>query len=154
MGWRNLKLFQRKQPQINLVVFPPHNHWDGKGKNASSYWVQKIRTAVYGKENQPVHRAAAIARLYMDGWAVWSPVYTISKLKAALRWWCNDFGPDSQFNIEKCRLLKEFMIEHPPDFLISDKFCQGYFRKNTKCTPWFYNQSVHLSLNLLVKQGI
>ena len=45
--------------------------------------------------------------------------------KAALRWWCNDFGPDSRFNIEKCRLLKEFMIEHPPDFLISDRCCGG-----------------------------
>lgn len=45
--------------------------------------------------------------------------------KAALRWWCNDFGPDSRFNIEKCRLLKEFMIANPPDFPISDGCCGG-----------------------------
>lgn len=45
--------------------------------------------------------------------------------KAALRWWCNAFGPGSQTNIEKCRLLKEFMIENPPDFLISDGCCKG-----------------------------
>ena len=45
--------------------------------------------------------------------------------KAALRWWCNAFGPDSQINIEKCRLLKEFMIANPPDFPISDGCCKG-----------------------------
>lgn len=45
--------------------------------------------------------------------------------KAALRWWCNEWGQDSQINIEKCRLLKEFMIENPPDFPISDGCCKG-----------------------------
>ena len=45
--------------------------------------------------------------------------------KAALRWWCNDFGEGSQLNIEKCRLLKEFMVENPPDFKISDRCCKG-----------------------------
>lgn len=45
--------------------------------------------------------------------------------KAALRWWCNGFGPGSQLNIEKFRLLKEFMIENPPEFLISDGCCKG-----------------------------
>lgn len=45
--------------------------------------------------------------------------------KAALRWWCNAFGEGSQLNIERCRLLKEFMIAHPPDFPISDGCCKG-----------------------------
>ena len=45
--------------------------------------------------------------------------------KAALRWWCNGWGPDSRTNISKCRLLKEFMVENPPDFLISDGCCKG-----------------------------
>ena len=45
--------------------------------------------------------------------------------KAALRWWCNEFGVGSQMNIEKCRLLKEFMIANPPNFLISDRCCKG-----------------------------
>lgn len=45
--------------------------------------------------------------------------------KAALRWWCNEFGVGSQMNIEKCRLLKEFMIANPPDFPISDRCCKG-----------------------------
>ena len=45
--------------------------------------------------------------------------------KAALRWWCNAFGPGSRLNIEKCRLLKEFIIANPPDFPISDGCCKG-----------------------------
>lgn len=45
--------------------------------------------------------------------------------KAALRWWCNEWGQGSQINIEKCRLLKEFMIANPPDFPISDGCCKG-----------------------------
>jgi len=45
--------------------------------------------------------------------------------KAALRWWCNEWGPESRANIEKCRLLKEFMIANPPDFPISDGCCKG-----------------------------
>lgn len=45
--------------------------------------------------------------------------------KAALRWWCNEWGPESRMNIEKCRLLKEFMIANPPGFNISDGCCKG-----------------------------
>lgn len=43
--------------------------------------------------------------------------------KGALRWWCNDFGENSSFNISKHKYLKEFMIANPPDFLISSKCC-------------------------------
>lgn len=45
--------------------------------------------------------------------------------KAALRWWCNAFGLGSMMNIEKCRVLKEFMVANPPDFPISDGCCKG-----------------------------
>ena len=45
--------------------------------------------------------------------------------KAALRWWCNAFGPGSRMNIEKCRLLKEFMIANPPKIGFSDGCCKG-----------------------------
>lgn len=45
--------------------------------------------------------------------------------KAALRWWCNDWpgGRSSRFNIAYNTWLKEFMIENPPTFRISDKCC-------------------------------
>lgn len=54
------------------------------------------------------------------------------KCKAALRWWCNDFprlvsGKESSFNIAYNHLLKEFMINNPPTFKISNKCC--YYAK-------------------------
>lgn len=45
--------------------------------------------------------------------------------KAALRWWCNEWGEKSKTNISNNKWLKEFMIENPPDFLISDGCCNG-----------------------------
>lgn len=47
----------------------------------------------------------------------------------ALKWWCNDWGEGSQFNIEKRMYLKEFMVKNPPDFKISAKCCD-YAKKN------------------------
>ena len=41
--------------------------------------------------------------------------------KAALRWWCNKFG--GRFDIAYTKGLKEYMIENPPQFLISDRCC-------------------------------
>lgn len=41
--------------------------------------------------------------------------------KAALRWWCNDFG--GRFDIAYTKGLKEYMIEFPPTFKISDQCC-------------------------------
>ena len=45
----------------------------------------------------------------------------------ALKWWCNAFAPngnkESRFNISHNRYLKEFMVENPPDFKISNKCC-------------------------------
>ena len=46
------------------------------------------------------------------------------KCKAALRWWCNEWGDDSHFNISRNRYLKEFIIENPPQFKISNMCCQ------------------------------
>lgn len=47
------------------------------------------------------------------------------KCKAALRWWCNDFGLKSRFNINYHKYLKEFIIDNPPVFKISNKCCDG-----------------------------
>ena len=47
------------------------------------------------------------------------------KCKTALNWWCNNFGENSRMNIKQNKWLKEFMIENPPDFLISDGCCKG-----------------------------
>lgn len=48
------------------------------------------------------------------------------KCRSALRWWCNEWGDNSQFNIKKNKYLKEFLIDNPPvNILISPKCCEG-----------------------------
>ena len=51
------------------------------------------------------------------------------KCKTALKWWCNECGEGSSFNIQRNKWLKEFMIENPPSFKISDKCCK-YAKKD------------------------
>lgn len=55
-------------------------------------------------------------------------VQTYPNCRSALMWWCNTNQSD-QFNIRRNKGLKEFMVENPPDFLISDKCCL-YAKKN------------------------
>ena len=57
---------------------------------------------------------------------------------AALKWWCNQYGEGSKFNIAWNSQLKEFMIENPPTFPISALCCyktkkdviHNYIKKN------------------------
>lgn len=49
--------------------------------------------------------------------------------KSALMWWCNANGEKSRFNINCNKWLKEFMIENPPSFKISNKCCK-YAKKD------------------------
>lgn len=51
------------------------------------------------------------------------------KCKSALRWWCNEWGGSSKFNISNNKYLKEFIIENPPWFKISPRCCE-YAKKN------------------------
>lgn len=44
--------------------------------------------------------------------------------RAALRWWCNEWGENSSYNISRRRYLKEFLIAYPPKISISDLCCQ------------------------------
>lgn len=42
----------------------------------------------------------------------------------ALKWWCNvSQGKTSQYTIQRAPYLKEFMVQNPPNFKISDKCC-------------------------------
>ena len=52
-------------------------------------------------------------------------VQTYPDCRSALRWWCNDWGEKSRINIRRHRWSKEFLMEHPPDFPITDKCCSG-----------------------------
>ena len=50
-----------------------------------------------------------------------------SGIKEALRWWCNDYPSkeniNSKFNINRNPWLKEFLIQNPPPFKVSNKCC-------------------------------
>ena len=54
--------------------------------------------------------------------------------KGALQWWCNEWGDNSNFNIKRNKWLKEFIVQNPPAFFISDKCCK-YAKKDVgdKC---------------------
>lgn len=66
------------------------------------------------------------------------------KCKAALRWWCNEWTEGSKFNIAYNKLLKEFMIAHPPTFPISNKCCT--FAKKEVAKKYKENNHIQLSL--------
>lgn len=61
------------------------------------------------------------------------------KTRAALRWWTNDFDytrkkdgkrVHSKFSVEYNKYLREFMIDNPPNFKISNMCCK-YVKKDT-----------------------
>lgn len=52
--------------------------------------------------------------------------------KSALEWWCNTKGGTSMFNIDNNKYLKEFIIENPPWFFISNKCCEWAKKKVAK----------------------
>lgn len=45
------------------------------------------------------------------------------KCKAALRWWCDEWGEGSMMSIGRHKGLKEYMVANPPDFKISPRCC-------------------------------
>lgn len=49
---------------------------------------------------------------------------------SSIRWWCNKYEPHtSKFNIARNKYLKEFLVENPPNFKISNKCCK-YAKKD------------------------
>lgn len=51
--------------------------------------------------------------------------------KTYIKWWCNKYEPKTvQWNVVRNKWLKEFLIENPPTFKISDKCCK-YAKKET-----------------------
>lgn len=51
------------------------------------------------------------------------------KCKSALKWWCEEKGSNSKFNITQNKWLKEFIIENHPTFKISNICCK-YAKKD------------------------
>ncbi len=61
------------------------------------------------------------------------------KCKTALQWWCNayytaenDVQQMSRFSISRNKWLKEFLMQNPPDFPISNKCCEYAKKKPAK----------------------
>ncbi len=65
--------------------------------------------------------------------------------RVALLWWCNLNGDGSSFNINRNKLLKEFMIAYPPKFRISNMCCQ-YAKKKVSER---YKALNHIDLNII-----
>lgn len=64
--------------------------------------------------------------------------------KAALKWWCNEWGKNSQNNIKCNKWLKEFMIANPPDFLISSGCCTGAKKRTAKKLAKLYEPDLDI----------
>lgn len=66
------------------------------------------------------------------------------KCKAALRWWCNAWGENSQFNISRNKFLKEFIVAYPPTFKISNKCC--HYAKKSVVNNYKKNNDIDLNI--------
>ncbi|MBR3160146.1 MAG: phosphoadenosine phosphosulfate reductase family protein [Atopobiaceae bacterium] len=74
------------------------------------------------------------------------------KCKSYLKWWCNEYStkmdnPRSIYHVRRNKWLKEFLIENPPQFSISEKCCD-----RSKKTP--SNRYVRLSNADVVLTGV
>lgn len=70
------------------------------------------------------------------------------KCKAALRWWCNNWEIQ-KYNISYNKYLKEFMIQNPPTFKISNKCCS--FAKKDVAKKYKQDNNIMLSCTGLRK---
>lgn len=92
-----------------------------------------------------------------DGWKSYEELmHKYTNCKCALVWWCNQYpameGRVSNFNINSIKYLKEFLIDNPPTFKISDKCCQGA-KKNTSKHYFRQNKSDLSCLGLRKSEG-
>jgi 3'-phosphoadenosine 5'-phosphosulfate sulfotransferase (PAPS reductase)/FAD synthetase len=67
------------------------------------------------------------------------------KCQCALQWWCNEKGEKSSFNINRNKLLKEFITSNPPNFNISNKCCK-YAKKDVSVK---YNKNNNIKLDVV-----
>jgi 3'-phosphoadenosine 5'-phosphosulfate sulfotransferase (PAPS reductase)/FAD synthetase len=63
---------------------------------------------------------------------------------SALKWWCNERGEGSKFNINRNKYLKEFIMENPPTFKISNKCC--HFAKKALSAKYERENNINLKI--------
>lgn len=66
------------------------------------------------------------------------------RCKSALQWWCSDKGEGSFFNINRNKLLKEFIVANPPKFKISNRCCD--FAKKNIARQFNKENKTHLNV--------
>lgn len=71
------------------------------------------------------------------------------KCKTALKWWCNENGENSSFNIKRNKWLKEFIMENPPTFKISFMCCE--YAKKKPAKEYLKNNKYELNITGLRK---
>lgn len=104
----NIKSYKSKKP---IPWTCKNKGYPFLNKRTSNY-IQRLQKHDFKFEDKPFDE------LYRD----------YPKCKSALRWWCNCYDSDS-LNIRNNKWLKEFLIDSPPDFPISDLCCQ-YTKKD------------------------
>ena len=66
------------------------------------------------------------------------------KCDSALKWWCNERGEGSKFNVNRNKYLKEFIMENPPTFKISNKCC--YYAKKILSAKYERENKIDLKI--------
>lgn len=66
------------------------------------------------------------------------------KCKAALRWFTNEFGGGSRFNIAYTKGLREYLLTNPPKFNISDMCCTCAKKKTAAAAMQKYNTELSI----------
>lgn len=64
--------------------------------------------------------------------------------ESALEWWCGAKGKGSRFNIQQNKGLKDFIIQNPPQFKISNKCCD--YAKKLVAKDFNKKNDIQLSL--------
>ena len=78
-----------------------------------------------------------------DGWKGYEELaLKYPRCTSVLKWWCNT---KKVFNIQDTPYLKEFLIENPPTFRISDRCCWGAKKHPSKQ----YEREQHIDLKCL-----
>lgn len=69
---------------------------------------------------------------------------------SAISWWCNRYGDNSFSNIKRKRMLKEFLIENPPKFKVSNECC--YYSKKMAAVKYYIENEIDVTIMGLRKQ--
>lgn len=88
-----------------------------------SEFMSRLQNHNFGWEDEPIEKLLPKYCKWNEKKSCWGGC------KSALEWWCESKGENSHFNITQNKWLKEFILENPPQFKISNLCCQ-YAKKD------------------------